>query len=234
MAKPDSRAAAVEALQDRLGWRFGDPALVERALTHASAGDGAKDIADNERLEFLGDRVLGLVIAERLIAAAPDATEGDLAPRLNLLVSRAACAKVGRRIGLGPALRMSAAETKGGGRDKDSILAGACEAVLAAVFEEGGLDAARRVILDLWREELESRSLPRAKDVKTALQEWAQGQGRPLPAYEVVGRTGPQHAPKFAVQVAVEGVEPARGEGPSRQAAEKAAAAALLAREGVC
>ena len=233
MGRTDARAAAAEALQQSLGWRFEDDALLERALTHASVGDGAHDTDDNERLEFLGDRVLGLVVAERLIQDAPDASEGEMAPRLNLLVSRAACAKVARRIGLGAALRLSAAETRGGGRDKDSILAGACEAVLAAVYQEGGLDAARTVISQLWAEEFQHLDAPRPKDVKTRLQEWAQGAGRPLPAYAVVSRSGPQHAPRFTVQVQVQGVEPVTGQGASRQAAEKAAAEALLAREGV-
>jgi ribonuclease-3 len=230
---PDRRAAAVEALQDALGWRFADAALLERALTHASVGDGARKTADNERLEFLGDRVLGLVVAETLMALDPPLSEGEMAPRLNRLVSRAACAEVARRIGLGPALRLSGAETKTGGRDKDSILAGAMEAVLAAVFQEGGLEAARPVIADRWRETFAGLDAPDAKDVKTRLQEWAQGAGRPLPSYAVTGRGGPDHAPTFTVEVRIKGVAPQSGQGPSRQAAEKAAATALLAREKV-
>ena len=226
------RAQAVEALQAQLGWRFRDPALLERALTHSSVGEGVK-VDDNERLEFLGDRVLGLVVAERLVAAEPPASEGDMAPRLNMLVSRTTCATVGRRIGLGAALRLSGAEIKTGGRDKDSILAGACEAVIAAIHLEGGLEAARTVIGALWNEDFSDASAPRAKDVKTRLQEWAQGRGRPLPAYAVVKRSGPEHAPQFTVEVSVKGIEPAVGQGASRQAAEKAAAAALLAREKV-
>ncbi len=233
MARLDARQEAVEALQQRLGRRFADPALLERALTHSSVGDGARDTLDNERLEFLGDRVLGLVVAERLVAASATASEGEMAPRLNLLVSRAACAKVARRIGLGAALRMSGAETKSGGRDKDSILAGACEALIAAVYQDGGLEAARAMIADVWEEEFAQLDSPRAKDVKTRLQEWAQGAGRPLPAYTVVARSGPEHAPRFTVEAAVKGLPPAQGQGASRQAAEKAAAEALLAREGV-
>ena len=233
MARVNDRALAVEALQSRLGWRVRDPELLERALTHASAGEGVRDTPDNERLEFLGDRVLGLVVAERLIAASPTASEGDMAPRLNLLVSRTACARVGRRAGLGPALRLSGAETKSGGRDKESILAGACEAVIAAVYQDGGLDAARTTIETLWAEEFANLDAPRPKDVKTRLQEWAQGRGRPLPAYKVVARSGPEHAPTFTVEVSVNGVAPASGAGASRQAAEKAAADAMLAREKV-
>jgi ribonuclease-3 len=229
----NARAAAVAELEQRLGYAFVDKARLERALTHASVGDGARKTGDNERLEFLGDRVLGLLTAERLIAADPGASEGDLAPRLNALVSRTACARVARRMGLGPALRMSGAETKTGGRDKESILAGACEAIIAALYEDGGLEAARAAYLAFWTEEIAAISAPRPKDPKTKLQEWAQTGGRPLPSYRVVDRTGPEHAPVFTVEASVPGLEPASAEGPSRQAAEKAAAQALLDREGV-
>ena len=227
-----ARAAAAEALALRLGHVFADPSRLERALTHSSAGDGSgRGPRDNERLEFLGDRVLGLLCAEHLIAADPAASEGDLAPRLNALVSREACASVGRRLGVGPALRLSGGETKSGGRDKTSILAGAMEAVLAAVYEDGGLDAARAVFDRLWPEEFTRLDAPRPLDPKTQLQHWALGRGRPLPHYAVSAREGPEHAPVFTVTVAVDGLDPADGAGPSRQAAEKAAARALLERE---
>jgi ribonuclease III len=229
----NTRAAAVEALEQHLGHSFLDRARLEQALTHASVGDGARKSGDNERLEFLGDRVLGLMTAERLIAADPLASEGDLAPRLNALVSRATCARVARRMNLGPALRLSGAETKAGGRDKDSILAGACEAVIAALYEDGGLEAARRVFLAFWAEEFDAIQAPRPKDSKTRLQEWAQSKGRPLPVYRVTDRKGPEHAPIFTVAAVVEGFAGAEASGPSRQAAEKAAAQALLDREGV-
>ncbi len=226
-----ARAAAAAELAARIGHSFADPARLERALTHSSAGDGAKKVRDNERLEFLGDRVLGLLTAERLIALDPDASEGDLAPRLNVLVNRDACASVARRMGVGPALRLSGGETRTGGRDKDSILAGAVEAVIAAVYEDGGLDAARVVYDRYWPDEFARIDSARPKDSKTALQEWAQARARPLPAYLVVAREGPEHAPVFTVEASVEGVDPARGSGASRQAAEKAAAQALLLRE---
>lgn len=235
----NSRAAAVAELAGRLGHDFADPALLERALTHASVGDGAQrarrgPARDNERLEFLGDRVLGLLAAERLLNGLPDAAEGELAPRLNRLVSRETCARVARRIGLGPALRLAGGESKGGGRDKDSILAGACEALIAALYLDGGLKAAGAFFDRWWAEEIDA--LPKvgqAMEVKLALQQWAQKDGRPLPAYKVIGRDGPDHAPTFTVEVRVEGVEPARGSGSSRQAAEKAAAQALWDREGL-
>jgi ribonuclease-3 len=234
------RAAAVAGLAARLGHAFADPQLLERALTHSSVGDGAQAPKrgtaprDNERLEFLGDRVLGLLTAEALIERFPVATEGELAPRLNALVSRDACARVARRIELGPALRLAAFETKSGGRDKGSILAGACEAVMAALYLDGGLEAARAFYAAAWAEEIEALpALGAQLEVKLALQQWAQKRGRPLPAYSVLNREGPDHAPVFTVQVAVEGLEPAAGTGRSRQAAEKAAAQALWDREKI-
>ncbi len=227
------RAQAVAALAARLGHAFRDPALLERALTHRSAGDGATRVADNERQEFLGDRVLGLVVAERLMALDPEAPEGDLAARLNALVSREACAAVARRLELGPALRLSGGETRSGGRDKGSILAGAMEAVIAAVYADGGLEAARAFIERWWPQEFDRIDAPRPKDSKTSLQEWAQARGLPLPAYAVADRRGSDHLPVFTVEVTVQGLAPARGEGPSRRLAEKAAAQAMIEREGV-
>jgi len=227
----NARVVAIEALERRLGYAFHDRLLLERALTHASVGDGAaKPGLDNERLEFLGDRVLGLLTAERLIALDPVASEGDLAPRLNALVNRQTCARVARAIGLGPALRLSGAETRTGGRDKDSILGNACEALIAALYQDAGLDNTRRIFLDIWRDEFDALSAPRPKDAKTQLQEWAQARGRPLPSYAVVGRDGPEHAPVFTVEVTVEGHGRAQGQGSSRQTAEKSAAQSMIDR----
>lgn len=231
-----SRAAAAAELEARLDYTFRDRAHLERALTHASAGDGSSKVRDNERQEFLGDRVLGLLTAERLIELDPEASEGDLAPRLNALVDRPACAAAARRMDLGPALRLSGGETRTGGREKDSILAGAVEAVIAALYHDGGLEAARAVYQRFWAEayaSLEASGVARPKDSKTLLQEWAQRGGRPLPTYRVLDREGPDHAPTFRVEAAVEGRPPAIGEGSSRQLAEKAAAFALLQQEGV-
>jgi ribonuclease-3 len=227
----NTRADAVGALERRLGRAFQDRALLERALTHASVGGGAGKVRDNEVLEFIGDRVIGLLAAERLADIYPQAAEGVLTIRLHGLVNRDACARVARRMELGPALRLAGGETKTGGRDKDSILAGACEAVMAAIYQDGGLEAVRAVFQDLWSELIDS--LPGSlRDPKTALQEWAQGQGKPLPVYAVIGRSGPDHAPTFTVAVEVEGLPPASADGRSRQEAEKAAAAELLQREG--
>jgi ribonuclease-3 len=228
----NARADAVERLERRLGYLFIDRALLERALTHSSAIGGGGKARDNEVLEFLGDRVIGLLAAERLADLHPDAPEGELSPRLSAVVSGKACAEVGRRMGLGAALRLAGSETKGGGRDKPSILADATEAVMAALYLDGGLAVARAVFLDLWAETFDDLGADMPRDPKTALQEWAQGLGRPLPAYAVIARTGPDHRPIFTVSVTVDGLDLATGRGPSRQEAEKAAAAVLLAREG--
>ena len=142
----NSRQEAVAALQARLGHTFADPSLLERALTHASVGGGAPGSAsDYEVLEFIGDRVIGLLAAERLAELHPKAAEGELSVRLHGLVSGQACARVARRLDMGPALRLAGGETKMGGREKDSILGDACEAVMAAIYRDGGLEAARTI-----------------------------------------------------------------------------------------
>ena len=229
----DRRVVAVGDLERRIGHAFSDRKLLEQALTHASVGDGAKKTADNEVLEFIGDRVLGLLAAEALAERFPQAKEGELAPRLNALVSRETCARVAKAAELGPALRLSASSSKIGGRETESILAGGCEALMAALYRDGGLETARRVFLDLWSAEFDRAAQGKPRDPKTSLQEWAQSQGKPLPTYAVVDRKGPDHAPVFTVQVVVAGVDPVFASGRSRQEAEKAAAKALLEREGV-
>jgi ribonuclease-3 len=227
----NARADAVERLERRLGYAFKDRALLERALTHPSVLHGRK-APDNQVLEFLGDRVIGLFAAERLAAVSPDASEGDLTRQLHALVNGKACAEIGRDIELGAALRLAGSETRAGGRDKSSILGDAVEALMAAVYLDGGLEAARAAFDDLWAEKFTNLQDAGARDPKTALQEWAQGLGRSLPAYGIVARSGPDHRPAFTVSVTVEGFDPALGDGHSRQEAEKAAAAVLLAREG--
>jgi ribonuclease-3 len=230
----NARAAAVADLEARIGYVFEDRDLLERALTHASVGQGARKVRDNERLEFLGDRVLGLLVADALMRRLPAAKEGELTPRLHALVRYETCARVAERVALAPALRLSAGESKTGGRTKDKVLGDACEALLAAVYLEGGLEAARRVFNDIWAEELEGvETALEARDPKSALQRWALSKGQALPRYELLERSGPDHAPVFHVEAVVEGQEPARGEGHSRQAAEKAAALAILTREGL-
>ena len=231
------RAEAVSKLAERLGYVFKDPRLLERALTHSSVAEGvqqpSKRIGDNERLEFLGDRVLGLLVADRLTQAFPEANEGQLSARLHSLVDKSACARVGERLGLGAALRLSPGETKSGGRRKAGVIADAVEAVLAAVYRDGGLAAAKQVFDKAWAEEFSSPPAPALTNPKSALQEWAQSKGNPLPTYKIVERTGSDHAPTFKVEVVVQGYDAALATGHSRQEAEKAAAVALMKREGV-
>ena len=229
----NTRAAAIAELERRIGHDFTDRDLLERALTHSSVGDGAKTVRHNERLEFLGDRVLNLCAAERLMALDPDAREGEMSRLLASLVNYHACARAAERCGLPDAMRFSASATKIGARKSDAVLGDACEALIAALYIDGGLEGARTFFLTFWAEEFARLHEPRSKDPKTQLQEWAQGRGLTLPAYDVVGRDGPDHAPCFTVQVAIEGFAPERAQGRSRQDAEKAAAQnMLLKREG--
>ena len=222
----------LKELEGRLGYAFEDRALLKKALTHASVRQASAKRRDNERLEFLGDRVLGLAVAELLSELYPAANEGQLARVYNRLVRGGTCAEVARSLDLGPSLVLSESEASSGGRDKETILADACEALLGAIFLEAGYDKAREIVRKHWGARLEG-SPGESADAKSALQEWAQGQGRPLPTYEVVQRTGSDHAPTFTVEATVTGYEPARAQGRSRQEAEKAAAVALLKREGV-
>lgn len=219
-------------LATKLGHRFADPDLLELALTHASARPGSTPNEDNERLEFLGDRVLGLAVAELLSHRFPQASEGELARWFNHLVRTETCADVGQRWGLGDFLLMSGGEAGSGGRRKTTILANACEAVLGAVFIDAGYETARNLVRGNW--ELFLAELAQAApDAKSVLQEWAQGQQRALPSYIEIARTGPDHAPRFTAEVRVEGISPERGEGSNKRQAEQAAALAMLVREGV-
>ncbi len=209
------RRAAIEAFERRLGHVFADRALLDRALTHASASQGARKLPDNERLEFLGDRVLGLIMA-------------------HALVSREACARAARDLGLGEALRLQGSETRRGARDHETILADACEAVIAALYLEVGLEAAAPILLTLWAPQLEALVDPAAADPKSALQERAAAEGRPPPTYSLIARAGPDHEPRFTVEVRVEGDAAAVGVGGSLQTAQKAAALNLLKRQRPC
>ena len=227
-----ARARKYAELEEALGYKFKDRKLIERALTHASVRAQSSARIDNERLEFLGDRVLGLAVAEKLHTILPDEHEGEVARYFNRLVRGATCASVGREIDIGKHLIMSESEADSGGRNKDTILADAVEAVLGAVFQEGGFDAGREAVLRLWGERFKVQ-LKKIVDAKSALQEWAQGQGLALPTYKEVSRKGPDHAPKFVTEVRIRGRKPAIGEGASKRQAEQEAASALLVREGV-
>jgi len=215
------------AFSDRLGHAFERPDLLIRALTHSSLS--APTRPDNQRLEFLGDRVLGLVMAEALLEQDKEAPEGQLAPRFNALVRKETCAEVAREIDLGAVLKLGKSEMKTGGRRKHALLGDAMEAVIAAVYRDAGYEAARDVILRLWGERV-SKVEADARDAKTTLQEWAQARRMPPPAYVEVGRTGPDHAPVFTVEVRMETGATARAEASSKRQAEQAAAKAMLAR----
>ena len=221
----------LDVLQQTIGYEFGDTGLLERAVTHSSLSASGK-IKDLERLEFLGDRVLGLMAAEALWRTYPDYTEGDMAPRLNTMVRKETCADAARAIGLGEALRLSQSEEDAGGRDKTAILGDACEALLGALYVDGGLPAARQLFAIYWEPNIEKLAARRI-DAKTALQEWAQGLGRPAPSYKTVSREGPAHAPVFIMDVTVNGYEPARGTAGSKRAAQMLAAQEFLVREGI-
>lgn len=224
------RAAAVAELQRRIGVTIADPQLLERALTHPSVGEGAVRVAHYEQLEFLGDRVLNLLAAERLMEMYPQAKEGELSRMVAASVDYQSCARVAREIGLPDALRLSASATKVGARQSDAVLGDACEALIAVIYIDGGLAAARTFFLNFWGEALNALDSPRTKDPKTALQEWAQGRGLPLPVYSVIGRSGPDHAPVFTIAVQVEGFAPETGTGRTKQDAQKAAAQTMLSK----
>jgi ribonuclease III len=221
----------IHELETRLGYSFTDKGLLTEALTHASAR-ASHGGHDNERLEFLGDRVLGLSIAALLYAQFPLAREVEFARHYNALVCKSCCAEVASAIELGPMLIMAPSEARTGGRKKDVILADACEAVLGAVHVDGGFAAAEAVVRKLWGPLVVTEATP-APDAKTALQEYAQSQRRGLPEYRETARSGADHAPSFTVQVTVNGLKPALGEGTSLKKAQQAAAEALLVREGV-
>ena len=227
------KIAGKEELLDRLGYQFADEALLERALTHISALKGTQGrAASYQRLEFLGDHVLGLAISDMLFNAFPRADEGELSRRLADLVRRETCADVARTIDLGAALRLGASESNAGGRTRTAILADVCESLIGAIFLDGGYKSAAEFVERFWSERMRAPARP-LRDPKTVLQEWAQARGLPTPSYREVERTGPHHDPVFRVAVVLPDREPAEGKGRSKRVAEQAAAAALLAREGV-
>ncbi|MFZ5691995.1 MAG: ribonuclease III [Pseudomonadota bacterium] len=226
------KAQRASPLETTIGYRFRDKALLERALTHISALKGQGRTGSYQRLEFLGDHVLGLAVSEMLFEAFPKAEEGELSRRLADLVRRESCADVARSIDLGDSLRLGASEVRAGGRSRVAILADVCESLIGAVFLDGGYKAAKALVERYWSDRMRKPARP-LRDPKTMLQEWAQARGLPTPSYREVERTGPHHDPVFRVAVTLPEREPAEGRGRSKRAAEQAAAAALLAREGV-
>jgi len=225
----NTRVAAVAELERRIGHTFSDRDLLERALTHGSVTKGATRVADNERLEFLGDRVLNLVVAERIMDLMPDAAEGTLSKLMNQLVNYHACAEAGRRAGLRDALRVDASATKIGARDNDRVLGDGCEALIAALYIDAGLPAARDFVLTFWADAFDHLDAP-AKDPKTLLQEWAMARGLAVPLYQVVKQEGSAHEPLFTVEVRLPELEPVTAQGGSKREAEKLAAGRMLAR----
>jgi ribonuclease-3 len=221
----------ISKLEVRIGHVFKDRDLLARALTHVSAPVTSSEgrAQSYQRLEFLGDRVLGVVVAEMLFRAYPQATEGELSMRLAKLVRRETCALVAEEWQVGAHVVMGQGEARGGGRKKSAILSDICESLIGAVHLDAGFEAARALVERNWRDKM-SADLTPERDAKTAVQEWAQGRALPAPRYSEVSRSGPAHLPQFVMQVELEGFEPERGEASSKRAAEQAAAQAFLNR----
>jgi ribonuclease-3 len=224
--------AELDALERRLGYAFRDQKKLATAVTHGSAiASGRAHGESYQRFEFLGDRVLALIVSEMLVITYPEAPEGELSQRLADLVRKETCAEVASNLGMGGALRTS------GGKHAQAllttnVLGDVCEAVIAAIYLDGGIEPARRFVSENWRARMEVGP-PLSRNAKAALQEWAQGRGHPAPTYAIVERTGPDHSVTFDVEVTVAGLAPARGTGRTRRDAEQAAASAALLREGV-
>jgi len=221
----------LSALEGRVGHSFQDRSLLARALTHLSApaAGGADRAQSYQRLEFLGDRVLGVVVADMLYLGFPQASEGELSMRLAKLVRRETCAAVAQEWDVGPHVVMGQGEARAGGRKKAAILSDICESIVGAVFLDAGFEAARDLVTRSWRARMDADIEPE-RDAKTAVQEWAQARALAAPRYVEVARSGPAHAPQFIMQVVLDGFDPELGEASSKRAAEQAAAQAFLAR----
>jgi ribonuclease III len=221
--------APMAQLSERLGYSFRDVDLLEQALTHGSSSRKAKDY---ERLEFLGDRVLSLVIADALFRNHAKEKEGKLAARHSAVVKGDVCADVGEAMGLGDFIKVGDTEKRTGVNRMRSVLGDVVEALIGAIYIDGGLDAAREVVLKFWRATLE-RPNTAEKDAKTFVQEWVLSKALPLPRYELAGRQGPEHRPQFTVRLTVEKHPPVEGTGSTKQTAEMSAATTFIQREGL-
>jgi ribonuclease-3 len=229
-ATAKAEAAAIEA---RVGHTFADPALLTTALTHVSALKTARRRGDSyQRLEFLGDHVLGLIVSDMLYRTYPKANEGELSKRLADLVRKETCADVAKSLGLLEGIKLGQVGATADARLRTSVIGDICEAVIGAIFLDGGYPAAEQFVQRNWEERMRTLKRP-SRDPKTVLQEWAQGRGLPSPVYREVERTGPHHDPVFRIAVDVPGLPPAEGVGSNKRAAEKLAASAMIAREGV-
>jgi ribonuclease-3 len=229
VAGNDGIAAAAQELEHRLGHRFSDLRRLRTALTHASAR--IREGTDYQRLEFLGDRVLGVAVAEMLFKLYPDANEGELSLRLNALVNATTCAEIGSEIGLDNFIQTGSDMKSIRGRRGANLRADVMEALIARIYLDGGLDAVRSVIERFWRPRAADAHAAR-RDPKTELQEWAHRSGAGIPIYAIEGREGPDHEPLFTISVSLEGYSPCYGKGRSKRAAEQAAAQEMLIREG--
>jgi ribonuclease-3 len=227
----NTRNAAIAELERRIGYSFSDRDLLERALTHASVGEAGAKLRHNERLEFLGDRVLNLIIADELVGRMPEAAEGELTRAYHQLVNYQACAVVARDIGLGEALRLGGGAAKLGMRENEKVLGDACEALIAALYIDGGMPAAHSFVAAFWADQFADLK-PATEDPKTALQHWALARGLPLPRYDQVSQSGSAHKPSFVIEVSVEGLAPERATAGNKQEAGRLAAERLLAKLG--
>ena len=223
------KSESIRFFEQRLGYEFSDVSLLIEALTHSSIASESRK--DNQRLEFLGDRVLGLVMAEALLEIDQFASEGTLAPRFNALVRKEACAEVARHIDLGGVLKIGRSEMLSGGRRKDALLGDGMEAVIAAIYKDGGFEVAKRTITELWVDRIKNVKGD-ARDAKTMLQEWAQARGQNPPKYEIMSQSGPDHAPEFLVKVLLDSGETADATAGSKRQAEQMAAKSLLQTMG--
>jgi ribonuclease-3 len=224
---------AVAAIEGRIGHNFADANLLATAFTHVSALKSQRKRGDSyQRLEFLGDHVLGLIVSDMLYRAFPNADEGELSKRLADLVRKESCADVARSLGLADDIKLGAVGATAGARLRKSVLGDVCEAVIGAVYLDGGYQAAAEFVTRNWTERMHKPRRP-LRDPKTVLQEWAQGKGLPTPVYREVERTGPHHDPQFRVAVDLPGLAPAEGVGSNKRAAEKVAASVMIEREGV-
>lgn len=222
-----------EKLQVRIGYHFADPDLLSRALTHSSAISPGKRIERSyQRLEFLGDRVLGLVVADMLYKRFPNANEGEMSRTLNTLVRKETCAVIARQLAVGPELILGESEARTGGAEKEAILGDVTEAIIGAIYLDGGLEEARTFIERHFEGFIGGGQTHRA-DAKTTLQEWAQARGLEPPTYALVERTGPDHAPEFTIAIDLAGFERTEATGPSKKIAEHKAAEDFLLRQKV-
>jgi len=225
--------AATAAIEARIGHKFADPTLLTTAFTHVSALKPVRNRGDSyQRLEFLGDHVLGLIVSDMLYRAFPKADEGELSKRLADLVRRESCADVAKSLSLLDDIKLGQLGAGAGARLRKSVLGDICEAVIGAIYLDGGHAAAAQFVERNWTERMRKHRRP-LRDPKTTLQEWAQAKGLPTPVYREIERTGPHHDPQFRVAVDLPGLAPAEGVGGNKRAAEKDAASVMIAREGV-